>query len=608
MAIALSIIAVIFLLGYRAYSDAQTKKSGATDLNSDQILPASVECKSEENIEILTDENGLSYQNVTTTVEIPRRTYLHGTLSGKYWGEIDKIKKGEFETQKFYDFNIYECEITIANHAGVSQSPFRFTPDDSFPRERLPQTIPCRVNIDGSSDTYSVALHEPLLKSVSFNRQLHQSDGDEVFGTIEAEITGFILDFKKETKVERVYVAENIPNPANVAAQKEREFTETLVPTGNVEYNNGYKRTEYYYSDYKNVYWGKWQYDSRKKTPLFDGCLPTMAGLFGLVAGCIFLLFAIPQLGILLPIMLFPLLLRLMSRRILDYLLRFFAIILFASFVVSLFIALSSIFERSTINPEVVREEEREKRVIEEPTESATNRNGTPDTLIKRFREWRSYDDTYYSGWYSIRKQDFLNAKSFKNNLTITANDADGYDRVIYLIKENDKTYLGGIYHMFDSLQRAKKLTKMAFAEMIVSFVQDIPYALVLPYDCNPEHYSDNFIRSYLKRPRSKCDGYEKYGINSPIEFLATLNGDCDTRTLLLYTILSKYGYDVVLLSSEYYNHSLLGVNLPYSGTKYTFLNQHYSVWETTAPNVQPGLLSKEISNMNYWRISLKSN
>jgi hypothetical protein len=83
--------------------------------------------------------------------------------------------------------------------------------------------------------------------------------------------------------------------------------------------------------------------------------------------------------------------------------------------------------------------------------------------------------------------------------------------------------------------------------------------------------------------------------------------GDCDTRTLLLYTILEHYNYDVALMSSEYYSHSILGVNIPVNGTAYYYQNQRYVLWETTSPNLSAGVLPDEISDLNYWRISIKS-
>jgi hypothetical protein len=145
------------------------------------------------------------------------------------------------------------------------------------------------------------------------------------------------------------------------------------------------------------------------------------------------------------------------------------------------------------------------------------------------------------------------------------------------------------------------------FAELLVSFVQDIPYAVIVPDDCNPNLYDDKFIREYLSSENASCNGFQKFGINSPVEFMSNLYGDCDTRTLLLYTMLAHYGYDVALFSSEYYSHSIIGVNLPISGIAYTYENQRYVLWETTAPNIKAGVLPKEISNLKYWRISLKS-
>ena len=35
--------------------------------------------------------------------------------------------------------------------------------------------------------------------------------------------------------------------------------------------------------------------------------------------------------------------------------------------------------------------------------------------------------------------------------------------------------------------------------------------------------------------------------------------------------------------------------------------NQKYILWETTALGAKPGIISNDISNTNYWRISLKS-
>jgi hypothetical protein len=63
----------------------------------------------------------------------------------------------------------------------------------------------------------------------------------------------------------------------------------------------------------------------------------------------------------------------------------------------------------------------------------------------------------------------------------------------------------------------------------------------------------------------------------------------------------------VAILSSEFYGHSILGINLPINGTAYNYNENRYVMWETTTPNCKPGIISNKISNLNNWRISLKS-
>jgi hypothetical protein len=160
---------------------------------------------------------------------------------------------------------------------------------------------------------------------------------------------------------------------------------------------------------------------------------------------------------------------------------------------------------------------------------------------------------------------------------------------------------------MLDSLQTENNLTQIEFAEVIVTLIQDIPYSLILPDACDFRIYNDDFIREYLSTG-GKCEGYVKYGLLSPVEFMASLAGDCDTRTLLLFTVLNHYGYDVAMLSSELYKHSIIGINLPYNGLSKTINGKRYVVWETTAQGIPPGIIPREISDMRFWNVSLISN
>jgi energy-coupling factor transporter transmembrane protein EcfT len=548
--------------------------------------------------EILIDEEGRKYKILNLVRELPRRTYILGDLNGKYWGEIDTKKETEFVQHKFFDFNIYEVSV---KNVLTSVSPFKNQIESEFPREKLPTLLSVILQKDGKE--YELNLHEPKFilnekkEGVVFNRKLHQDEGTEVFGTIDAKVTGYVLDFIKEEYQEVQYL--NQSNEPLIKVVVKNDLQKTISPTGNVEYKDNYTRTEYFYNDFKTTYWDNWKYNKPTKTNHSEGCLSSLLGIIGLVIGVVFFILLLPQLGILLPILAIPFLLNIIPSNIWNWIFRIFAGLLLFAFIASIFYSISNTNSNYVPKKYAVDDANEKKSTLKPISEK--------DTIISHFRSWRDYDNNLYEGSYFVKYRAYQNAKSFKNNLQISGNNQAEYDKILFSLKENDKENFNNLYQLFDTLRFEKKLDSIAFAKMIVSFVQDIPYALVLPENCDPNLYSDNFIKQYLNSNNAKCDGFEKFGINTPVEFLATLNGDCDTRTLLLYTILAHYNYDVALLSSELYSHSIIGINLPIEGKSYNYNNQQYILWETTSPNIKPGILPSEISNTNNWRISLKS-
>lgn len=575
-----------------AVQQKETNKSINNTTNKTKISENEIEDIEFEE-EILSDEEGRKYKILNLVRELPRRTYILGDLNGKYWGEIDTKKETEYVQQKFFDFNIYE--ITVSNSITNNETPFILDELSSFPRERLPKLLTIRLLKDGNE--YELNLHEPLIGNVSFNRKLHQDEGTEVFGTIDAMVTGYVLDFIKEEYQEVQYLNQN--NEPLIKEVAKKELQKTISPTGNVEYKENYKRTEYFYNDFKTTYWDKWKYNKPTKTNHSEGCLSSFLGIVGLVIGVVFFILLLPQLGILLPILAIPFLLNIIPSNIWNWIFRIIAGLLLVAFIASLFYSISN--SSSNYVPKKYAVDN-----VKETTDTL-KRISEKDTIISHFRSWRDYDNNLYEGSYFVKYTAYQNAKLYKNNLQIIGNNQAEYDKILFSLKENDKENINDLYRLFDTIKNEKKLDSIAFAKMLVSFVQDIPYALVLPENCDPNLYSDNFIKQYLHSNNAKCDGFEKFGINTPVEFLATLNGDCDTRTLLLYTILAHYNYDVALLSSELYSHSIIGINLPLEGKSYDYNNQKYILWETTSPNIKPGILPSEISNTNNWRISLKS-
>ena len=160
---------------------------------------------------------------------------------------------------------------------------------------------------------------------------------------------------------------------------------------------------------------------------------------------------------------------------------------------------------------------------------------------------------------------------------------------------------------MFDSLKLNHNLRQTTFTAVLPTCIQDIPYTLVLNSECNANKYNDKFISDYLKNG-GKCEGFTKFGLLAPTEFMGNLIGDCDTRTLLLFTVLNHYKYDVAMLGSELYRHSVIGINLPYNGISKIINGKRYVIWETTEQGIPPGVFPHEVSDMRFWNVTLISN
>lgn len=136
--------------------------------------------------------------------------------------------------------------------------------------------------------------------------------------------------------------------------------------------------------------------------------------------------------------------------------------------------------------------------------------------------------------------------------------------------------------------------SRMDLARLTVSFVQDIPYAYVLPMPCDEYETHDK-----------PCAGQEPYGIVSPYEFAHSLNGDCDTRAVLLYVLLAKMNFSPMIVVSEEYAHAMLALRLPAQGDYILHKGDKYYFWETTATGWSIGMLPPDTNNIAYWKIAL---
>lgn len=226
------------------------------------------------------------------------------------------------------------------------------------------------------------------------------------------------------------------------------------------------------------------------------------------------------------------------------------------------------------------------------------------DTLIINNRVWKDYHGDIHRMDIVLSKRDIRISRNNRNQNYMT----NGFSELYQDLSIFNDALLERLYISLDSLRLAKKMDEKTFAEAIVSMVQDIPYKLILETDCAQGAQQSRFVMEYLSHCSEPCClGNTKFGLQSPPEFLGNLYGDCDTRTLCLYTILKHFDYDVGIINSAQLAHSMLAINLPYEGVYKTYNNKRYYLWETTNVGFVPGYVSPDYNNMNLWEMELTS-
>lgn len=532
--------------------------------------------------------------------QIERRTYIKGKFTGKFIGYLDH-QKSDLLHENFYDLEVLSGEIkTTKDNAHIRHwqtgEPEEFQPVELF-LTKLPQSLALEIRYnDGTTKSYQINLNEPKLSNYSLSKQVYEDN--KIFGDIEGNISGYI----KHYDIQDIEV-EVIPDEdGTIILPSKKAIIKTSKQTGKTEVNGNYKRWEYYNSD-GSTYWGNWV---KQNTGDGFSFLTLLGGLLQLFI-LLFIIIPVFAVGwkIILPLLIIGGIFYLLSAlqpvivKLWSWLFRLIGFAFLIFFVLGIISLLN--------NPPQTTVKKKYATNSDEEIQTTTPDPITGDSIISHFRIWQDYGNKEYSGNINVRVSDFRNVANFRNTISVSPQDLNQYNSIVSQIYDFDKNKLNLLYSMFDSLKAKHNLSEIKFAEVITTCIQDIPYTLVLDNDCNANRYNDKFISEYLGNG-GKCEGYIKFGLLAPTEFMGSLIGDCDTRTLLLFTVLNHYNYDVAILGSELYRHSVIGINLPYNGISKTINGKRYVIWETTEQGIPPGVIPSEISDMRFWNVTLISN
>jgi hypothetical protein len=215
--------------------------------------------------------------------------------------------------------------------------------------------------------------------------------------------------------------------------------------------------------------------------------------------------------------------------------------------------------------------------------------------IITHNRSWTEYlNNSGFCSQYNVNYTDIEYASLNRNNIYIQnwTDDPDYWRQVYAKLYADNKDHLWALQDSLLKIKDRRSLDRDAFATMVVAFVQDIPYEYVLPEECTGnEAYP--------------CNGNVMLGLYSPVEFLGKMHGDCDTRTVLLYTLLRNFGYEPLIVNSKEYLHSMLALDVTSSGDDFEYKGRTYAFWETTNVGWLAGMLPPDMNNKDYWSVAL---
>lgn len=226
--------------------------------------------------------------------------------------------------------------------------------------------------------------------------------------------------------------------------------------------------------------------------------------------------------------------------------------------------------------------------------------------VFSSIRRWTDNYGNSFEGDLTVRTNDYYALKDYIANYR-SSTRGNFWGNLYDHIERKDRPGLDLVIQNFERIRAERNLNQMEFAEMVVSCIQDIPYAFVFSQECLPADRYESSIKAILEQCPQCCIGNIAYGIQNPVSFIQNLKGDCDTRTVLIYSILKYFQYDVAIANSDFYKHSILAINLPASGLFKVHNGKKYILWETTAPYFQAGYLSPNFDDVTHWNIVLTS-
>ena len=291
-----------------------------------------------------------------------------------------------------------------------------------------------------------------------------------------------------------------------------------------------------------------------------------------------------------------------------------FGLLLLVFSLITLFLFISN--SGNLIDPTVKKKDGNIKVEPPKAVKKPGSDSNDTDYLIGKNISWYDFISNSYQLKYNTSVQSFfetqkVHAAADQSFMKSSNNPLSYYHKLYKKLDELDNTKVDSIVKILGKKAKDKKLNPVQTAEMVITFIQEIPYVLVHQSSCQEivkSEQSSSFLADYHAEGKP-CLPNIPGGVQSPYEFLHNLKGDCDTRSLLGYTILRKLNISCSVWISQAYGHSILGVGVPAGNGSYKEVNEtkHYGV-ELTNKGYRLGMIAPQQRDMNNWDIALFYN
>jgi hypothetical protein len=229
--------------------------------------------------------------------------------------------------------------------------------------------------------------------------------------------------------------------------------------------------------------------------------------------------------------------------------------------------------------------------------------------LVDHEVHWNDFQKRIYDSRYTTSTYEFgaSNKRHFAWANILPTDELLYYHDVYSDLYSGDRLKLDSLARYFARQRDTRQLDPLGTAEMVVTFIQEIPYVLVHDGACEKATATGGFIADYHEQGKP-CLPNIIAGVQSPYEFAHTLEGDCDTRALMAFTLLDRLGIGASVWVSREYGHSVLGVAVPVNSGNYKRVSgtRHFAT-ELTVKGFRVGMIAPEHMNMYNWNVVLSN-